>query len=93
MPYLIVKFKVKDYALWREYFDEGAQTRIYSGVISEHVFRGECDRNEIVLVQRWHDVEKAREMFQSPAMRRRMEEAGVEGEPEFYIEAEQEFMV
>ena len=93
MPYLVVKFKVKDYSIWRKYFDEGAVTRINSGMISENVFRGECSRNEIILVQRWHDIEKIRDMLLSSAMRKRMEETGVEGEPEIFLEPEQTAIV
>ena len=88
MPYVVAKLKVKDYSQWRPKFDMGASFRKASGLISEHVFKSESNPNEVVLVFEWRELEKAKQLMQSPELKERMKESGVESH-EIYLEAEQ----
>ena len=89
MPYVVAKFKVNDYVQWRQHFDMGASMRKANGLISEHVFKNEGNPNEVALVFEWQDLEKAKQLMQSPELKERMKESGVEGQPEIFLEAEQ----
>lgn len=78
MAYVIARLRIKDYEEWRPHFDELSELRKANGRISERVLRNKDNPNEIVLFFEWDDVEKARKYTQSPELRKKIEESGVE---------------
>ncbi len=78
MAYVIVRFKIKDYEEWRPHFDELSELRNANGRISERVLRHKDNPNEIVLFFEWDDVERARKYSQSPELKKKLKESGVE---------------
>jgi len=91
MPYMLVRHKVQDYSTWKPIFDEHRLTRQAAGSLGGRLFRSADDRNELVMLLEWDDMEKAREFAQSDDLRTTMARAGVADRPDVYflIEVEQ----
>jgi hypothetical protein len=84
VPYVIVKYKVADYARWKPIFDADGANRQAGGCKGGQLFRSADDPNEVVMLFEW-DLEKARQFSQSEELRAKMQEAGVLGPPDFYF--------
>ena len=84
VPYVIVKYKVADYARWKPIFDADGANRQAGGCKGGQLFRSADDPNEVVMLFEW-DLEQAHQFCQSEALRAKMQEAGVLGPPDFYF--------
>jgi hypothetical protein len=84
-PGVVLKHKVKDFDVWKKAFDEGAQDRKDAGALAYAVGRGAEDPNEVIVYVALSDIEKAKAMLGSEDMKKKMAEAGVEGEPTVYM--------
>jgi hypothetical protein len=84
VPYVIVKYKVEDYARWKPIFDADGANRQAGGCKGGQLFRSADDPNEVVMLFEW-DLEKARQFNQSEESRAKMQEVGVLGPPDFYF--------
>ena len=84
MPYVIVKYKVADYASWKPIFDADGANRQVGGCKGGQLFRSADDPNEVVMLFEW-DLEKARQYSQREEVRAKMREAGVLGSPDVYF--------
>ena len=91
MPYMLVRHKVQDYSNWKPIFDEHRPARQAAGSMGGRLFRSADDRNELVMLLEWDDMEKAREFARSQDLRDTMKRAGVSDSPDVYflIEVEQ----
>ena len=89
MVYIHVQQTVKDFAVWREGFDNHAANREASGATDEvYVMRNVDSPNEVTVVLGWHDVAKAKAYTQSASLKEAMQKAGVTGPPEIrFLEA------
>lgn len=89
MLYIHVRHNVKDYARWREGYDNHAAARQAAGATDEaYVMRNVEDLNEITVILGWSDLEKARAFTQSASLKEAMQNAGVTGPPEIrFLEA------
>ncbi len=83
MVYLFVRSKVKDFSKFKPVFDENADTRKASGSKGGQLFRNADNPNEPVILLEWESIEKAKKFAQSEDLKKRMEQAGVIGKPEF----------
>jgi quinol monooxygenase YgiN len=88
MVHVLVHHKVKDYAQWKEVFDEHAKVRKESGSKEGRIFRDEKKPNNIAILLEWEDMAKARTFFDSRFLKSVMERAGVIGRPEIFFEVE-----
>jgi len=82
MVYVLVHHKVSDYRHWRSVFDAALELRQKSGERGCRVFRSAGDPNQLTLLFEWEDLQQAQRYMTSAELRRKMEEAGVEGAPE-----------
>lgn len=85
MPYMMVRHKVKDYAKWKQVFDEHGATRKTSGSKGGHLFRNADDPSELIILFEWDDLKKARQLAQSEDLRKAMERAGVSDKPDIFF--------
>ncbi len=76
---MAVGFQVEDYERFKASFDiaEAAAERQAGGAISYQIFCTVEDPNKLVLLFTWDNLEKYQQFMQSPALRERMERAGV----------------
>jgi quinol monooxygenase YgiN len=88
MVHVIVHHKVKDYAQWKDRFDQHAKVRREAGSKGGRLFRDEKKPNNVAIVFEWEDMAKARIFFESKLLKDVMERAGVVGKPEIFFEVE-----
>lgn len=82
MDYVLIIHAVKDYAAWKQVFDDAATIRKEAGEQSYHVLRDEKDANKIVHFSKWASISQGKAFFESPRLIQIRREAGVEA-PEF----------
>ena len=87
MSTLTFHVKVKDYAVWRPYYDAFEKTRVSAGVTNGRVFRKAEDGNDILILFDIADVSRARSFLTSDGLKAQMQKAGVLGPPTPYFSA------
>ena len=85
MPSMLIRHKIHDYSNWKQLFDAHAETRRAAGSKGGRLFRSADDRDELVMIFEWDDVQKAREFAQSQDLRDTMKRAGVADQPDVYF--------
>lgn len=88
MVHVLVRHKVKDYAQWKDVFDEHADVRKMAGSKGGRLFREGKDPNDVAILLEWEDMARARIFFESGDLRRVMDRAGVINHPEIFYEVE-----
>lgn len=92
MSYILIRHKVKDYSTWKPYFDAHASTRANAGCKGGKLYKNTTDPNELFILFKWDDAEKAKQFAHSDDLKQRMQEAGVVGQPEvFFLEKIEKF--
>ncbi len=89
--WVVIKHKVKDFDNWVKTYDsEGVATRASFGLVDVVLARGIDDPAMVYIVFDITDMAKAKARMGDPALKKLMEDAGVEGKPEitFYTTAE-----
>ena len=85
MPYLLIRHKIANYEMWKPGFDAHSATRQASGSKGGQLFRNASDPNEMVVLLKWDDLEKARQFTQSDELREVMQRLGVIDHPDIYF--------
>lgn len=88
MPFSIVRLAVKDYEEWKKVFDGAAALRKSYGSRGVRVFRNADKPNELVLLADYEDLQRARQLFQSPEFREATQRAGVTAPPDVTLAEE-----
>lgn len=86
MVHIIVHHRVKDYAQWKEVFDEQEKIRKESGSKGARIFRDEKKPNNVAVLFQWDGITAARTFFESKFLTTTSERAGVIGAPEILFE-------
>jgi quinol monooxygenase YgiN len=81
MAMLIVHLKVKDYAAFREVFDNATPTRTRFGSTGHKVFQSPSDPNEVTVLSEWKNVDQAKVYADSNELKEAMKNAGVISQP------------
>ena len=85
MPYFLVRQKVKDYAKWKQVFDEQSRLRETAGSKGGYIYRNSDDPSEVIVLLEVNDLQKGREFARSEELRKAMESAGVSDKPDVYF--------
>jgi hypothetical protein len=88
MVRLFVRHPVRDYAAWRQAYDDFDQERRSVGVVGHAVFQTVGDPNDVTV---WHDfetVEECEAFASSGRLKSVMEAAGVVGAPSIWFATE-----
>ena len=85
MPYLLVRHKVKDYALWKKFYDDHGGVRKAAGCQGTTVFRSTDDLQQVIILLEWDTLEKAQQFTSSTELRETMQKAGVIDIPDLYF--------
>lgn len=83
--YILVRHKVRDYAVWKRAYDAQLPKRIEAGLTERHLFRGANESNEVIILFDAKDLARARAFSESPDLRETMEKAGVIDKPDIYF--------
>ncbi len=85
MPYMLIRYKVKDYAKWKPVYDEHAANRKVAGSKGARLFRKASDPDELVILFEWDSLDNAKKFAKSEDLRKMMEKAGVSDQPDIYF--------
>lgn len=87
--YASLTHKVKDFAVWKPYYDADEPRRNKYGIKTLKVFQDTKDPNSVCAFWELEDPAKVEEMGKEPELREIIKKAGVVGQPElrFYEEA------
>ena len=77
MPYLLIRQKFVDYALWRKAYDDMADTRAQFGLRTVALTRNEADMDEIVVLFEFDDPSRVEEYIQGPGLAEAWRRGGV----------------
>ena len=80
---IVIKHKVADYEKWRKGYDAHDSVRKAYGISHYMIGRGMDDPNTIVVINKFSDVQKAKEFSMLPNLKELMKKAGVISKPEF----------
>jgi quinol monooxygenase YgiN len=82
MQYVLIIHEVENYEAWKQVFDNAESIRKEAGERSYQVLKYDNEPNKIVHFSAWTSTTDARAFFESPALVKIREEAGVKA-PEF----------
>jgi quinol monooxygenase YgiN len=82
MQYVLIIHAVKDYAVWKQVFDQSADIRRAAGERTYQILKCENDPNKIVHFSAWTSIDAAKGFFESPQLVKIRAGAGVKS-PEF----------
>lgn len=90
MGMVVVRHKVRDFALWKQHYDDpaNANPRVAAGLINDRVLQMVDDPNNVVVIFEYQDLEKVQEFTSSPDLKAAMESAGIVEEPTIYFTKE-----
>lgn len=88
---VIVRHKVRDYDAWLPVFQEHGAVRRQYGGLGDQVYRVNGDPNDLIVVNFFENLERAKAFSQDPSLREAMSRSGVISDPEvtFAVEAEE----
>jgi heme-degrading monooxygenase HmoA len=85
MEHIVIRHRVEDYAKWKEMYDgEGTRAKA-CGSKGARLFRNADDPNELVVLLKWDDLDKARQFVQSEELKDAMQRGGVTDLPDILI--------
>ena len=85
MATVIIRHKVEDFAKWKTVYDEVLPFRKSSGIKGARLLRSADNPNEIVVVNEFEDMDKARQFAGSEEIKQAMQKAGVSDQPDIYF--------
>jgi hypothetical protein len=85
VPFLLIRHKVVDYAIWRQVFGEHEITRRANGSQRGRIFHNAADPREVLILLEWDDLERARLFTDSDDLREEMNRAGVTDRPDIWF--------
>lgn len=78
----LVRITVTNFDEWQRVFEEAADLRAAYGSRGVTVYRNIDRPDEAILLADYEDLDRARQLFQSPEFREAISKAGVIGRPE-----------
>lgn len=85
MVYLLARTSVANRDAWRTAFDSNDDYRTEHGQRGYQVLYPRDAPDDVVVLFEWDDERSPTDFFDSPEMRERMREAGVQGRPEMTV--------
>jgi len=86
MPHVLIIHEVESYPAWKVIFDQAVDIRKHAGEISYQLLRDHRDGNNIVHFSQWTAIDAAKQFFESPALVKIRQEAGVKAPDFIYLE-------
>jgi hypothetical protein len=80
---VILHYQVADFDAWKTVFDRNEEQRKAAGILGHHINRAEGDPNELNVYFAVTDVDQFKAYGESDEIKALMQEAGVQGPPEF----------
>ncbi len=74
---MLVRYIVEDYDKWKSVYNPDAANRKASGPKGASIFHNTNDPNEMIVLLKWNDMNKAKEFAELEGLRQRMQKGGV----------------
>jgi hypothetical protein len=81
---VLITHKVKDWDAWKKVFDADKPNRMNAGFIDRAVGYSVGDNHMVTMALIITDMKKAEDFSKSPELKKKMEDGGVEGAPNFF---------
>lgn len=85
MVHVLIRHKVSDFNKWKAEFDDAFMFRKNAGELAFHLYRDMTDPSDLTLLFEWESAESAQKFLGSEQLKREMNKAGVQGEPELRV--------
>jgi hypothetical protein len=85
MPYLLVRHKVADFSKWKSAYEAHSGARQKAGLKEEHLLRNTESPDEVIILFKAEEIQKAKEFAGSSNLREAMQNAGVIDKPDIYF--------
>ena len=82
---VILSHEVKDFAVWKNTFNEGEPLRVKSGVKTTGVYASVDNPNHITITTEFQNIDAVHGFINNPELKASMELAGVIGKPDIKI--------
>ncbi len=83
--FVIVTSKVKDFKVWKAAYDDHINVRKEFGLAEHHVLQGTDDPNEIVIMLKVSDLNRAKAFLADPKVQEVISKSGVVGKPQVHF--------
>jgi quinol monooxygenase YgiN len=80
---MLIKHTVMDYEKWRPAYDAHGSVRKEYGQTDLDVLREIADQDQVLIVERIEDIQKAKDFTNLPDLKNTMQKAGVKSAPKF----------
>ena len=77
MPHVLLRHKVANFDSWKPAFDSDQSRREAAGLKTVHLFNSLEDPNNVFIVFKYNDLEKAKAVFNDPDLKEFMVKNGV----------------
>jgi hypothetical protein len=91
MTVVVMRHRVERYEVWRVVHDAQRNTREANGAVSDRVYRGDSDPNDLLIVFEWDAQERARLFVRSEDLSDALVRGGVTNQPDIWVLGEEEF--
>ena len=85
MPYVLQRFSVAKWDDLRSIYTDHGEARRRAGSKGGRVLRSASDPHQFIVMLEWDDADKAREFYESPAVRQAVEFATGDVSPQFEV--------
>ncbi len=82
---LMVRHHVKDWDAWKKVYDDDKPNRVNAGLTDRVLGHSNGDTHSVTLVFAVSDMAKAKDFISSKALKDKMDQAGVDGPPDFFF--------
>ena len=83
--YLLIRHKVTDFQEWKRGYDAHLAKRVEAGLTEKHLLHGDQNPNEVVILFKASDLNRAKAFAESADLRDTMKEVGVVDKPDVYF--------
>lgn len=85
MAHVLIIHRVKDYAAWKQVFDQATDIRKQAGERNYQLLADENDPHKVVHFSQWDSTAQAKAFFDSPRLVEIRRQAGVESPAFLYL--------
>ncbi|WP_406657326.1 antibiotic biosynthesis monooxygenase [Methanolobus sp. ZRKC2] len=86
MAYLLIKGRVKDFAEWKQIFDQNSSMRKKHGCLGEQVFHESGNPKSLIILFEWDNLDNARTFNESDDLKQAMKDAGAIEKKSFFLD-------
>jgi hypothetical protein len=83
--FVLFRGRVRNFEAWKKAYDAHLAVRQEFGLSDEHVLRGADDQDEVFILRKVSNLDRAKAFVASPGVGEAIEKSGVVGKPDVYF--------